>query len=68
MQEDFVRIVAICEPGKIFHKKQTVATASGKFATIDNIVLRQDGEFYIIFLSNGGSLLVPASQFIGEME
>lgn len=68
MQEEFVRIVAICEPGKVFRKKQTVTTASGKFATINNIVIRQDSEFYIIFLSNGGSLLVPTSQFIGEME
>lgn len=68
MQEEFVRIVAIREPGKIFQKKQTVITASGKFATIDNIVIRQDDEFYIISLSNGGSMLVPTSQFIGEME
>lgn len=68
MQEEFVRIVAIREPGKIFQKKQTVIAASGKFATIDNIVIRQDSEFYIISLSNGGSLLVPISQFIGEME
>lgn len=68
MQEEFVRIVAIREPGKIFKKKQLVTTASGKFATIDNIVIRQDDEFYIISLSNGGSMLVPTSQFIGEME
>lgn len=68
MKEEFVRIVAICERGKIFQKKQTTIIASGKFTTIDSIVLRQDGEFYIIYLSNGGSLLVPASQFIGEME